>query len=57
MQLLHPAEVALGLHISRFPEAVEEMLEELYPNRITDFVYDLSDKFSTFYTACQASLY
>lgn len=56
LQLLHPAEVALGLHIVRLPEAVEDMLEELYPNKITDFVYELSDKFSSFYTECQVRL-
>ncbi len=28
----------------RFPEAVEDMLSELIPNRLTDYLYDLSEK-------------
>ena len=53
LQLLHPAEVNLGLHIVRFPEALKEMLSDIYPNRITDYVYELSEFFSTFYNECQ----
>lgn len=40
----------------RFPEAVEEALADLAPNRITDYVYNLSEKFSGFYTECKACL-
>ncbi len=29
----HPREVDLAMHLSRFPEAVEDMLAELAPNR------------------------
>ena len=39
----------------RFPEAVEVALEELMPNRLTDYLYDLSDKFNSFYTECKVS--
>ena len=53
LQLVDPREVALAVHLVRFPEAVEDMLEELYPNRITDYVYELSDRFTGFYTDCQ----
>ena len=53
LQLLHPAEVNLGMHIVRFPEAIKEMLSDIYPNRITDYVYELSEFFSTFYNECQ----
>ena len=49
----HPKEVALALHLSKFPEALEDMLQELSPNRITDFVYELSGFFNQFYTECQ----
>jgi len=51
--LVHEAEVALALHISRFPEAIEAMLENMLPNRITDYLYDLSGVFNQFYTECQ----
>lgn len=43
------------LQVIRFPEAVETALEELMPNRLTDYLYDLSDKFNSFYTECKVS--
>ena len=52
IQLATPEEAALALTIARFPEAVEAVLEELMPNRLTDYLYDLSTKFNDFYTNC-----
>ena len=49
----HDAEAALAKHIGRFPEAVEAALHELAPNRITDYLYDLSGVFNQFYTECK----
>ena len=49
-------QVALGLHILRFPEAVEDTLQDLAPNRLTEFVYELADRFTKFYSTCQACL-
>lgn len=46
----------LLLQVVRFPEAVEAAVEELMPNRITDYLYDLSEKFNGFYTECHVSL-
>lgn len=37
----------------QFPEAIEDMLEELMPNRLTDYLYNLSETFSGFYTECK----
>ncbi|KAL3157657.1 hypothetical protein ABBQ32_012100 [Trebouxia sp. C0010 RCD-2024] len=48
----HEKERALAMHVVRFPEAVEAAVEELMPNRITDYLYDLSEKFNGFYTEC-----
>ena len=45
------------LQVIRFPEAVETALEELMPNRLTDYLYDLSDKFNSFYTECKVGLH
>lgn len=53
VQLAHEKEVALALHIARFSEAVEDMLEDLLPHRITEYLYDLSAVFNQFYTECQ----
>ena len=33
------------------------MLEDLTPNRLTEYLYILSDKFSTFYTNCHVRLH
>ncbi|KAK9813474.1 hypothetical protein WJX73_001024 [Symbiochloris irregularis] len=55
LRLEHPAEVTLAMHIARFPEAVELVLDELAPNRLTEYVYDLAEKFSGFYTECKVA--
>ena len=52
IELGTPEEAALALTIARLPEAVEAVLEELMPNRLTDYLYDLSTKFNDFYTQC-----
>ncbi len=49
----HPKEQELALHLCKFPEAVEDMLEELAPNRLTDYLYELSEKFNGFYMDCK----
>ena len=49
--------MALALHIVRFPEALEDSLAELLPNRITDYLYELSDRFNSFYVECKVYLH
>ena len=44
---------ALALHIVRFTEMLEDTLVELAPNRITEYVYELSNYFNTFYVGCK----
>ncbi|KAG1677444.1 hypothetical protein FOA52_001899 [Chlamydomonas sp. UWO 241] len=51
--LTHPKEVDLALQICKFPEAIEDLLSQLAPNRLTDFLYDLSEKFNAFYVDCK----
>merc|ERR1712137_437066 len=51
--LTHPKEEELALKLARFPEALEESLEELVPNRITEYIYELSQLFSEFYNECK----
>lgn len=57
LQLKEPAEIALGLHLVRFPDCINDMLVDMLPNRITEFLYDLSQKFTQFYTDCQVHTY
>ncbi|KAI8475928.1 MAG: tRNA synthetases class I (R)-domain-containing protein [Monoraphidium minutum] len=49
----HPKEVALGMALCQFPEAISGMLDEIMPNRITDYLYSLSEAFNQFYTECK----
>jgi len=51
--LEHPSEVALGLHLSQFGEALEMVAEDLLPNRLTDYLYTLSEKFNAFFRDCR----
>lgn len=51
--LQHPSEVALGLHLLRFSEAVEQVTSDLCPNRITDYLYQLAEKFNAFFRDCR----
>lgn len=53
LKIQHPSELALALHMMRFPEVVNGVLEDLMPNRLTDFLYELTCKFSDFYRDCR----
>ncbi len=50
--LTHPAERALGLRLLRLPEVLELSAEELKPNILTDYLFDLATALSTFYEEC-----
>ncbi len=53
INLTHPSEIALGLHLARFCEALGQVAEELLPNRLTEYLYNLAEKFNAFYRDCQ----
>lgn len=42
----------LALHLAKFPEVLEDALEDLLPNKVTDFLYELSVKYNDFYNTC-----
>jgi arginyl-tRNA synthetase len=50
--LEHPAELDLAKHILRFPETLQAVADDDKPNWLTGYLYDLSNKFSTFYENC-----
>jgi arginyl-tRNA synthetase len=50
--LSNPSERALGLQILRLPENLELAASELKPNVVTDYLFDLANKYSTFYEEC-----
>jgi len=53
LHLSHPSEVSLGLHLRRFGETLEAMADDLMPNRLTDYLYTLAEKFNAFFRDCQ----
>lgn len=53
INLDHPSEIALGLHVIRFEEALDQVAEELLPNRLTDYLYGLAEKFNAFFRDCR----
>jgi arginyl-tRNA synthetase len=52
LDLKEPAELDLAKHIIRYGEAVESALGDCRPNYLTAYLYDLAQKFSTFYNTC-----
>ena len=50
--LSNPLERALGAQVLRLPEILELAASELKPNILTDYLFDLANKYSSFYDAC-----
>jgi arginyl-tRNA synthetase len=53
INLHHPTEISLGLHLRRFGETLETMARDLLPNRLTDYLYELAEKFNAFFRDCR----
>ncbi|MBA2728593.1 MAG: arginine--tRNA ligase [Parachlamydiaceae bacterium] len=51
--LEHPSEVALALQILQFDETLNLLADELMPHRLTDYLYNLADKFNAFFRDCR----
>ncbi len=51
--LTQPAEISLALHIRQFGEALDAAARELLPNRLTDYLYTLAEKFHHFFHECR----
>jgi arginyl-tRNA synthetase len=50
--LSYPAERALGLAILQFSEALDRVVADYRPNLLTDYLYDLAGKYSSFFENC-----
>ena len=50
--LSEPAELDLAKHLVRYGEAIEAAARDCKPNYLTSYLYDLAQKFSSFYNAC-----
>lgn len=53
IQLVHLTEIALALHLRQFGEALDAVSKELLPNRLTDYLYILAEKFHLFFHDCR----
>lgn len=51
--LKHPSEIALGMHVAQFSEALQVLADDLLPNRLTEYLYTLSEKFNAFFRDCR----
>lgn len=49
----NPKERALLIHLLKFNDVIEEVLEDLSPNKLCDFLYGTAVKFSEFYEECK----
>jgi arginyl-tRNA synthetase len=50
--LKEDAELTLAKHLLQLDEVIKEVEEDLLPNRLCDYLYQLSDKFNKFYENC-----
>lgn len=45
-------ELSLAKHLIRFEEVVHEVAKDLYPNKLCDYIFELSQRFNQFYERC-----
>lgn len=53
LTIAHPSEIALALHLAQFPEMLEQVAETLLPNRMTEYLFTLAEKFNAFFRDCR----
>ena len=51
--LVDPSERALALYLCRLPDILETVVEEMALNKLCELLYEISVKFSDFYTKCR----
>jgi arginyl-tRNA synthetase len=52
LNLTEPAELDLAKHLIRYSEAIQSAVVDYRPNYLTAYLYELAQKFSSFYTSC-----
>ena len=53
IELEHPTEITLAMQLIQFNEALDKVAQELLPNRLTDYLYTLAEKFNAFFRDCR----
>lgn len=49
----HETEIALAIHLRQFGECLKDFEEDLLPNRLCDYLYNLAEKFNNFFRDCK----
>ncbi len=52
LSITEPSEIDLAKHLIRYGEAVQSSAGDYRPNYLTAYLYDLAQKFSSFYNEC-----
>lgn len=53
LDIVLPSERALALELLRFPDMINSVLSDLYAHKLTDYMWELSNKFTGFYMECR----
>lgn len=53
IEINHPSEIALALHLRQFDETLLSMSRDLLPNRLAEYLYHLAEKFHAFFRDCR----
>lgn len=53
IEITHPSEIALAVHILQFQEIVQSVAKDLLPNRLTEYLFNLAEKFNGFFRDCR----
>jgi arginyl-tRNA synthetase len=53
LSLGHETERMLALELLKFPDMIASVLNDLLPHKLTDYMWDLSNKFTAFYMECR----
>lgn len=53
IELNHPSEIALAMHLRQFGETINQVSNDLLPNRLTEYLYSLAEKFNAFFRDCR----
>lgn len=53
IELNTPEEITLAVHLLRFSEAINNFTVDLLPHRLTEYLYNLAEKFHSFFHNCR----
>lgn len=51
--IIHPSEMSLAVHLREFGEVLKQVVKDLLPNRLADYLYTLAEKFNIFFRDCR----